>query len=345
MKKMLKKIIVTVISIIVLIIAIVLISGLFWANTDHGKLSYRIATILKFRNAFTDTKPNHYLKMRSESRSRTKLLQGAPVKVASVKDMNIPGPGGKLPIRVYRPDEKNILPVIVFFHGGGWVIGNLDNNDNICRFLALKVPCAVVSVGYRLAPENKFPAAVNDCYSALKWVSKNAAGLKVDPSRIAVGGCSAGGNLAAVVSLLARDRGGPKISFQVLIYPSVNISDIDNNSYRAFAEGYGLTRDHIIFFRDHYLADNKDWKNPYVSPLLADNLSGLPPAVIITAGFDVLREEGEAYAGRLKEAGVSVRLKRFSEMVHGFTGMDWIVPEAEESLDISAAAFRETFTK
>jgi acetyl esterase len=211
--------------------------------------------------------------------------------------------------------------------------------------LSNKVSAVVVSVDYRLAPEHHFPAAVDDCYAALEWVSRNSGRLNVDASRIAVGGSSAGGNLTAAVALMARDRDGPRLAYQVLIYPATNLFELTTPSHRQFADGYGLTREHVEFFRDAYLPEASDRKNPYASPLLAESLENLPPAILVTAGFDVLKDEGIAYAERLEAAGVPTVRASYPSMIHGFITMDRIFGEAEDAIDEIAAALSEAFGK
>lgn len=244
-------------------------------------------------------------------------VAGEPEVVAHVANQVISGPGGEIPIRIYIPDGDGPFPLLVFFHGGGWVVCNLDTHDNVCRSLANGASCIVVSVDYRLAPEYKFPAALEDCYAATQWVAENAARLNGDASRIAVGGDSAGGNLTAVVALMARDRGGPPLVFQLLIYPVTDATG-SSPSMTENAQGYGLTRDDMIWFTNHYLNNKDEQKNPLVSPLHAPDLIGLPPALIITAEYDPLRDEGELYGQRLKDAGVPVSMTRYDGMIHGF---------------------------
>jgi acetyl esterase len=231
------------------------------------------------------------------------------------------------------------LPVLVFFHGGGWVVGDIESHDTGCRHLANRAECAVVSVDYRLAPEHKFPAAVEDCLAATAWVAGNAASLGVDAGRLAVGGDSAGGNLAAVVSLLARDHGTPRIGHQLLIYPATDAA-MRHDSMARFAEGYVLTRSTMRWFYEQYLrtlADAADWQ---ASPLAAPDLGGLPPAFVLTAGYDPLCDEGDAYAARLAAAGVSVTHRRFTGQIHGFALNGKIIRAAETALDEAAAALR-----
>jgi acetyl esterase len=243
-----------------------------------------------------------------------------PEAVAKVEDRLIPGPGGQIPVRFYTPQGKAPFPVLVFFHGGGFVIGSIELCDELCRALTNGASCIVVSVGYRLAPEHKFPAAVEDSYAATKWVAGNAKGIGGDSTRIAVGGDSAGGNLAAVVALMARDKGTVQLVFQSLMYPATNLAH-DTLSTQENANGYFLTRDDMLWFRSLYLRRDVDRHNPYASPLRAQDLHGLPPALVITAEYDPLRDEGEAYAARLREAGVTVVCTRYNGMIHGFLSL------------------------
>lgn len=242
-----------------------------------------------------------------------------PEQVARVENRSIRGPAGEIPVRIYAPQGNGPFPALVFFHGGGWVICNLDTHDGICRSLANGAGCVVVSVDYRLAPEHKFPAAPEDCYAATQWVAKNAAELNVEASNIAIGGDSAGGNLTAVVAQMARDRGGPHLVFQLLIYPATDFR-MNTPSIEENATGYFLTKDDMIWFTNHYLNSEEDKTNPLASPLLANDLSGLPPALIITAQYDPLRDEGELYGQKLREAGVPVTVSRYEGVIHGFFG-------------------------
>jgi acetyl esterase len=342
---MVKTILVALFGCLAVAVASVLILGFFWSRTEHGILDYKTAIVLRLRDALSQDQPLTPVLMREESRARTRMLQGEPVAVARLEDRKIPGPGGEIPLRVYWPAGTGPFPVIVFYHGGGWVIGDLDTNDNVCRMLSNKVSAVVVSVDYRLAPEHRFPAAVEDCYAALEWVSQSASELDVDASRIAVGGGSAGGNLAAAVALMSRDRAGPGLALQVLFYPATNLFELTTASHGHFASGYGLTRDHVEFFRDSYVPEARDRKNPHVSPLLADSLKGLPPAIVVTAGFDVLRDEGVAYAEKLEAAGVATIAAHYPSMIHGFVAMDRLFGEAEDAIDEAAAALSEAFER
>ncbi len=265
------------------------------------------------------------------------------VELASIENRTIPGPAGSIPVRIYRPEASTRpLPLLVYFHGGGFVLCDLDTHDPTCRALAKRAGCVVVSVDYRLAPEAKFPAAPEDCHAALRWATANAAVLGADARRVAVAGDSAGGNLAAVVSLLARERGGPALVHQLLIYPVTDCS-FDTPSYLENAEGYLLTRDMMRWFWNHYLAKPEDGAGPLASPLRAASLAGLPPATVLTAEYDPLRDEGEAYAARLREAGVPTALKRYDGMFHGFFAMTARIDRAREAVDDAARALREAF--
>jgi len=269
-------------------------------------------------------------------------LSGTPEAVAKVEDRTIAGPAGALPVRLYTPAGSGPFPVLVFFHGGGWVIGDLSTQDGACRALTNAVGCVVVSVDYRLAPEHKFPAAPEDTYAATKWVAQNAATINTDPARIALGGDSAGGNLTAVTAQMARDRGGPQLVFQLLIYPVID-GACDTASYSDNADGYLLTKDMMQWFWNHYVRSNVDRQNPMASPLRARSLRGLPPALVLTAEFDPLRDEGEAYAARLKEAGVPVTLSRYNGMIHGFFGMASVIDQAKMAIAEAASALRMAF--
>ena len=245
-------------------------------------------------------------------------------------------------LRVYRPVVGETLPALVYFHGGGWTIGDVDTHDVLCRQLALGARCAVFSVDYRLAPEHPFPAAVDDCFAATRYVAENAAQLNV--RGIAVGGDSAGGNLAATVALLARDHGAPAIAFQLLIYPATD-QRCATASHERNAQGYLLTRDAIDYFRRHYLPHERDWTDWRASPLLAKSHANLPPALVITAGYDPLLDEGRAYADKLRAAGVPVTYREYPDMVHGFVLFGGVLDTANAAVAECAAALRAAFEK
>ena len=279
-----------------------------------------------------------------EARKMTarRVVQGPwTVAVAKVGDHALPGSGGEIPVRIYTPEGKGPFGALLYFHGGGWVVGDINMTDQPCRMLTNAARCVTVSVDYRLAPEHKFPAAPDDCYAATKWVADNAAVLNVDPRRIAVGGTSAGANLAAAVTLMARDRGNLPLAYQLLVYPATT-SVLDTQSHRDFAKDsyYILSRADMEWFWGHYLASEADHKNPYACPAYAKTLTGLPPAFVITAEFDPLRDEGEAYAARLRAERVPVVLKRYDGVTHGFFGMPSVLDIAKTAIADAGAALR-----
>lgn len=256
------------------------------------------------------------------------------VDLTEVRDITVDGHGAQIAARLYRPSADQNLPVVVFFHGGGWVTGSLDSHDLMCRAIARDSGCAVVSVDYRLAPEFPFPTPLEDCYAAVQWVAANGASLGVNGSRLAVAGDSAGGNLAAAVALLARDRGGAKISHQLLLYPVAD-ADFANGSYTENGQGYFLSSDMMRWFWKHYVGEAALASGdvpPLAALCRAENLSGLPGATVVTAEFDPLRDEGEAYARRLADAGVAVETTRVPGAIHGFASMLGIADIAESTL-------------
>jgi acetyl esterase len=269
-------------------------------------------------------------------------MQGLPEQVGSVEDRTLLGPGGGIPIRIYVPFGSGPFPVLIYFHGGGWVIGDIESSDGFCRILTNKAGCIVVSADYRLAPEHPFPAAADDAYHVTLWTATNASSFGGDPSRIAVCGDSAGGNLAAVVAQMARDRRKPAIQFQLLIYP-VTDAACDTPSYSENAEGYFLTKAAMQWFWNHYVQNEADRNHPYASPLRASSLADLPPALVITAEFDPLRDEGERYAELLRAAGIPVQLIRYNGMIHGFFTMSAIIDQGRKAIQQSAAALRIAF--
>ena len=267
------------------------------------------------------------------------MQAGAP-EPARVEDRTVPGPGGDIPIRVYASEGDN-LPVVMYFHGGGWVLGDIASHDGTCKQLVAELgEAAVVSVDYRLAPEHKYPAAADDCYAAAAWVAANGAEIGVDGSRMAVAGDSAGGNLSAVVSQMARDKGGPAIAAQVLHVP-VTDHNYDYPSYSENAEGYLLTRASMVWFWDHYLPSAEAGHDAYASPLQAGDLSGLAPALIQTAEFDPLRDEGEAYGAAIEAAGGEVTVRRYDGVIHDPFMMFAIIPTGIECLKEAAAFINE----
>jgi len=262
--------------------------------------------------------------------------------VGDISHLLIPGPGGQLLIRIYTPRGAGPFPGLVYFHGGGWVIANLDTYDPSCRALCNAANCVVVSVAYRQAPEWKFPAAHEDAYAGLMWVMNNAARLAIDPAKIAVAGESAGGNLAAATTLMARDRGAKQPVHQLLVYPITNYA-FDTSSYQENANAKPLDKPTMQWFFEQYLRRASDGTNPYVSPLRAPNLRGLPSATVILAQIDPLRSEGEAYAGRLREAGVSVKSTIYEGVTHEFFTMSAVIDKAKQAVAEAAAGLKSAF--
>lgn len=293
--------------------------------------------------------PTHTLtpaEARAVYRDRRGFTQPAPPPVASVGELAAEGPHGAIPLRLYRPlgtMADQVLPALVYYHGGGWVIGDLDTHDTLCRELANHSGCAVVSVDYRLAPEHRFPAAVDDSIAAARWVHRQAAALRIDPQRIAVGGDSAGGNLAAVVALAARDAGDLPLAWQLLIYPATD-QHRSAPSHTTNGEGYLLTRDTMAYFTGHYIPDAAQYADWRASPLLHPDLSRLPPALVLTAGYDPLRDEGLAYAQRLSEAGNRATHLSFERQIHGFILMGKVLDEANTAVRLCAAALRDALS-
>lgn len=291
----------------------------------------------------TGVAPLHTLtpaEARASYRDRRFFTQPAPPDVAQVRDLAMASPAADVALRLYRPlgsAADALLPVLVYYHGGGWVIGDLDTHDTLCRQLALASDCVVVSVDYRMGPEHPFPAAVDDACAATRWVAAQAAALGLDATRLAVGGDSAGGNLAAVVSLALR--GELPLAFQLLIYPATD-QHRTHESHRRNAQGYLLTADTMTWFHDHYITDpahDDDWR---ASPLRHPDLSRLPPALVLTAGYDPLRDEGMAYAQRLSESGVRATLVSFERQIHGFIPMGRVIDEANEAVALCADALK-----
>ena len=262
--------------------------------------------------------------------------------VASVVNRDMQGPAGSLPLRIYTPEGKGPFPLMVFFHGSGFVGCDLDTHDAMCRNLCVGTGSVVVSVDYRLAPEYKFPAAPDDCLAATRWAVDNAGMLNADTSRVLVAGDSAGGNLAAVTALRARDEGGPKLAGQLLIYPVTDYHTPGTPSYEENADGYGLGRAGMEWFWNHYLTDASEAAHPHASPLRANNLAGLPAAYVVTAEYDPLRDEGEYYGNALAAAGVPTRIKRWDGVNHGFFFFVGIVDKSGAAMDEACAWVTET---
>jgi acetyl esterase len=274
------------------------------------------------------------------------LVGPKDVPIGKVVNQMVAGPAGEVPIRIYSPVAagSDALPVLVYYHGGGWVIGDLDTHDGLCRMFANEAGCRVVSVGYRLAPEHKYPAAVDDSFAALKWVETNASKIGVDANRIAVGGDSAGGALAAVMTQMAKGEGAPSLAMQILLFPVTQIG-AETSSLHEFAVGYFLERQGLEWFYASYLSPTSDKSDPKISPLKAKDFSGLPPAYVVLGGFDPLHDEGQQYADKLRAAGVTVTVNDYTDMVHCFFYLQSVLPQAREMIAAASKALRGAFAK
>ena len=292
--------------------------------------------------------PKTYEMQPSEAREAfAALMQLAGAKdvpIGKVTNIAIPAPHGEIAARSYAAvaARSEPMPTLVFFHGGGWVIGNLDTHDGLCRMLANESHCRVISVEYRLSPESKFPGAVDDAMAAVSWIETNAAELGVDANRIAVGGDSAGGALAAIVAQQAKAKGASKIAYQMLLFPVTQIGG-ETKSLRDFAENYFLERKTLDWFYAHYLPADADKSDPRISPLCAPDLSGLPPAFVMLAGFDPLHDEGLEYSEKLRKGGVAVTVADYPDMVHDFIYLQAVLPQAATALNGAAQALKAAF--
>lgn len=283
---------------------------------------------------------------REAFRAGRTVTQPDPAPVAELRDLSCPGPHGDIPLRLYRPlgtSADEVLPAMVYFHGGGWVVGDLDSHDVACRHYANAAGCAVVSVDYRMGPEHRFPAAVDDCAAATRFVVAQAQALRIDPARVAVGGDSAGGNLAAVMALMARDGALPKLAFQLLVYPVTDLG-MGHPSYQRITEGVPLTCKTMAWFIGHYLPGPKEHSDWRASPLRAADLSGVAPALVLTAAYDPLCDEGIAYARRLEQEGVRVVHLHFSDQLHGFVGQGRIIRAAGTALDMMGTVLKQALS-
>lgn len=274
------------------------------------------------------------LEIRQAAVARASLITNKTA-VASVADRRIPAPGRELPARIYTPQGIGPFALLLYFHGGGWASNNLDTHDELCRKLARETGCVVVSADYRLAPEAKFPAAVEDAWAALHWTAEHAAEWNADPKRLIVAGDSSGANLAAVLTLRARDEGSPTIAGQILYYPVTDYYEPGTQSYSSFSEGYGLIRTDMAWFWDLYLPDKSAAENPHASPLKASHFDRLPPALVITSECDILRDEGHAYADRLQASGVPVQYSCYPGLIHGFLILPAFTEETAQAVNES----------
>lgn len=321
------------------------------SNTVNKQLDPQAKALLDKMAAMSANIPTRSLSPKEEQAAARQgyrdiiSLAGKPEKVFKVENRQIPGPVGDIPVRIYTPNEGSNLPILVFFHGGGFTVGDLDTHDTPLRSLANRAECIIVSVDYRLAPEHPFPAAPEDAYATTKWVAEHAKEINGNAKRIAVGGDSAGGNLAAVVALMARDRFGPDLVYQLLIYPNTDAS-LDS-FYPSWQQNDGMILSKAGMEQSYgqYVPNDVDRKNAYISPLYAESLKNLPPALIITGEFDPLRDEGEAYATRLEQAGVKVVATRYNGMIHGFLQMAGELDDGKMLVAQAATALKMTFLK
>jgi len=297
--------------------------------------------------ASAGTPPSHTLSLEMIREANLAMISmlGEPEVVGRVIDLVIPVTTGKISIRIYSPSGEGPFPVLMTIHGGGWIAGGLAVFDHVSRALVNRTGCIAVSVEHRLAPENKFPVPLNDCYDALVWITEHISEYGGDPARIAVLGESAGGNLAAGLALLARDRKGPKLCGQILVNPALDWPEPGRPSIQEMGEGYGLTKGDLIWCYQQYMANESDKQNPYFLPMVSDNLSDLPPALIITAEYDLLRDEGVAYAERLNRAGVTAKVVCIEGVIHGFFLLTALVEPARQAMDIVSKALRGMFEK
>jgi len=320
-------------------IAIFVIIILLWlwawklTNTPYGKTTLMVGLIFKFLSIVNPGGKQSVKKMRRDADFNSKISQGKRKKMYEILDISIPIDDVSIKARIYKPQEKENMPLIVFYHGGGWVVCGLHTHDALCRYLAYKTGFIVMSVDYRLAPEYKYPTAADDSFAALEWIAANGKSMDIDTSRISVCGDSAGGNIAAVMCFKAKEKGFPSLVSQALLYPAVDLAHTNTESYQFFSKGYGLTMDDMENFRALYMNNEEEWLHSDVSPLLASDHSGLPPAIVITCGFDVLRDEGELYATKLKNSGVEVKLIRFEKMFHGFMCTGGLIKDAWKASD------------
>ncbi|MDF2883691.1 MAG: hypothetical protein K0R54_4251 [Clostridiaceae bacterium] len=306
-----------------------------WTTTNYGKLNMKVAVMLKIKKYINPASISgeSISKVREITDNDLTRWSVKPIPFSNIKNVNIQISSCEIPVRIYTPETSSKLPIIIYSHGGAWIGGSLDTHDNVCRKLSQNTKAIVISVGYRLAPENPFPAGLNDVYNVLLWVNKNGEGIGGDGNHIAVVGDSAGGNLSAAVSLMSREKNGPHITCQILVYPSTNIRELNTKSWYYFANDFNLSRADMERYISLYVPKKEDRANPYASPLLEKNFKGLPNTLIITAEFDALRDEGEAYGEKLKNAGVNVVITRYKGVTHGFLTMNRITNESEKAIE------------
>lgn len=318
-----------------------------WATTKYGKLNMKVAIMLKIKKYINPSSINGQSISRIREITDKDITRWSvePIPFSNIKNIDIHISSCEIPVRIYTPDTSAILPIVIYSHGGAWIGGSLDTHDNVCRKLSKNANAVVISVGYRLAPENPFPAGLNDVYNVLLWANKNGLELGWDGKHIAVAGDSAGGNLSAAVSLMSREKNGPPITCQILVYPSTNIHELNTKSWNYFGNDFSLSKSDMEKYISLYLPSKQDRSSPYASPLLAENFNGLPDTLIITAEFDALRDEGEAFGEKLKNAGVNVIMTRYKGVTHGFLTMNRISNESEKAIEQICLYLQKEFSK
>ena len=316
-------------------------------TTSYGKLDTIFGVVTKIGDYFSPVslKGKSIYEIREALHKGTTKWSSKPIPFSNIKNMNIITASNQVSLRVYTPDNGDNFPLIIYSHGGSFISGTVDDYEDVCRKLSKKSNAIVVSVNYRLAPENPFPAGLNDIYNVLQWVHKNAKSINADTSRICVAGDSAGGNLSAAVSQMSRDKSGPHIISQVLIYPCTNIYELKTKSWSYFGMNYNFKKNNFEKFISLYAPRVEDRKSGYASPLLSKNFKGLPNTLIITAEFDPLRDEGEAYGSKLKEAGVDVISTRYKGVTHGFISMGKITKKSDEAINEISTYIKSQFNK
>lgn len=333
------------------IVVILIIAGFFviknLTKVGDARLDMYIAANLKLDKILNpkSIKGKQINEIREYLNAQSTSWSGKPIPFSNIKNTTIQINSEKIPVRIYTPESSTKLPIVIYSHGGFWIGGNLDTHDSICRKLSQNTKAIVISVDYRLAPENPFPAAVNDVYNILQWAFINAGSINGDEKHIAIAGDSSGGNLSAATSMMSRDKNGPHIACQVLIYPSTNIFELNSNSWSYFSNFFNISKGDMEQYTSIYVPRKEERKSPYASPLLANDFSKLPDTLVITAEIDPLRDEGEAYAKKLKEAGVQTNVTRYKGVIHGFITMNKLTNKSDEALNQISLYLQKEFQK
>lgn len=338
-------------KIILIVIFALIVTGFFiiknLAETKGGKINTYIAVNLQLDKILNPRSTNEQSIENIRERLNNESIKSSkpPIPFSNIKNITVEVNSEEIPVRIYTPEDGDMFPIIIYSHGGSWIAGNLDTHDNVCRKLSKNAKAIVISVDYRLAPENPFPAGFNDVYNVLQWTDKNAKSINGDENHIAIAGDSSGGNLSAAVCLMAKDKNGPHITCQVLIYPSTNIYELNTQSWSDFSNDFNISKEDMEKYISLYVPQKEDRKNPYVSPLLANEFNQLPDTLVITAEIDPLRDEDEAYENKLNEAGIQSDIIRFNGVTHGFITMDKITNKADEALNQVSLYLQSEFKK